>query len=151
MLDMIATGLTALSTARDLAKGIAGLREDIAVQMKAAELLTIIADAQGSLIEAQAKIFELQSDLRLAKEQLAKQADFDRYRLCEPYRGTYLWKLRDDMRDPDEPSHYVCPVCKEDGTLSHLSGPDDYSTSVECPRCKRSFSVRETAPRSLYD
>jgi len=140
MLDIIATGLTALTAARDITKGIAGLKEDVAVQIKAAELLTIIADAQGSLNEAQARIYELQAQLRDARDALAKRADFDRYALAEPYPGSYVWKLRSDARLPDEPMHYICPLCKEEGVVTVLQATDGDGLGL-CKKCRKNFRI----------
>jgi len=150
MLDMIASGLTALSTARDIAKGIASIKEEVAVQMKAAELLTIIADAQGSLIDAQSKLSDLQDELKGAREELARRAQFDRYRLVEPFPGTFVWRLDETARGSDEPSHDLCPYCKEDGTLSILMGPTEDSNAKTCKRCKKAFPISRQQNSRLW-
>lgn len=147
MLDMIASGLSALNSAREIAKGIATLKEEVAVQLKAAELLTIIADAQGSLNEAQSKISELQADLRNACDELAKRAEFERYQLVEPFPGTFMWRLDESRQRPGEPMHDICPHCREDGKLSILMGPGEASDAKTCKRCKKAFQVRPQRPQ----
>ena len=150
MLDMISAGLGSLSTAKGLIKSMRGLNEEVAVNLKAAELLTIIADVQGSLNDANAKIFELQRELREAREELGRRAALDRYRLCEPYGGSFVFKLDENLAKEGEPMHYICPVCKDDGVIGILDEPTDrYAHNAVCQRCERRYQMREVRNRPV--
>lgn len=147
MLDMIASGLTALTSARDIAKSIAGLKQDVAVQTKASELLSVIADAQSSLIEAQATILQLQNDLRDTTDKLSRRGEFERrfakYRAVTPYPGCLLYQPIGV--DADLPQHYICPKCVEDHQIYALQLHSDRLRQLEyfCPSCKNTYLAEE--------
>lgn len=133
----IGSALTSVKTAYDIAKGMAELSQDVTIRLKAFELLTVVADVQGKLLESQREMARLQDELRQAQQELAKQADFDRYELVEPYKGTFIFRLKEACRKEGEPIHEICPNCKNVlGVLSFLSGNKDtrYCKNKDCLR-----------------
>lgn len=149
MVDMAVIGgaLTGIKTAVSIVRSLTDLKESVAVNSKAAELLGVIADIQGTLLEAQLAMGEMQEELRQAKVELARRADLNRYELVEPYPGTRIYRLKKDAQKDGEPMHYICPQCKDiRGDLSILQGDEEYVACNNTKVCGHTFQLAATQP-----
>jgi hypothetical protein len=141
MLDvsMVGSALSSVKTAYDIAKGMAELSKDVDMKLKAHEMLMAMADVQGKLLETQQALGQMQDELRQAKEDLERRADFDRYELVEPYQGTRLYRLKQNARIDGEPMHYICPRCKDTDNIKAIL--QEGAHHAYCRQCKSSFAT----------
>ena len=106
-------------------------------------MLSAITDVQSKLLEAQQNMFSMQDELRAAKEELAKKADFSRYEMVEPYPGTRVFRLKESERNGSEPIHYICPNCKDVlGKLSVLQEGEHYAYCKN-KECGQAYEISE--------
>ncbi len=143
MLAEIAMSLTSLKAAKDIAHGLVSLREEVAVKLKVAELLGLIADVQGGLNDAQMRISDLQGELRAANERLARRAAFDRYEEFQPFPGTVIYRLKESELQAGAEQHFICPVCREDDVRAFLRNDITVAVVLTCSKCERNYVVRE--------
>lgn len=125
-----------------------------AVQAAAAHLHELVCTAQitGGL-DVEAAVFDLFGKVgqattansalafaimaleRAEAENERGESELDRYRLWETPSGAQVYRV--EMRKhPDEPIHYLCPLCVEDKRKSILQG-DRHAKS--CQLCKSTF------------
>lgn len=139
----ISASIGSLKTLVSIAQSLIGMNKDVAVNAKAAELLSAVTDVQTKLLEAQQSMFLMQEELRLAKEELAKKAEFNRYELVEPFPGTRLFRLKPAEKQGSEPIHYICPNCKDVlGKLSVLQESEHFACCKN-KECNQSYQTRE--------
>ncbi|GEK71835.1 hypothetical protein HHA04nite_03790 [Halomonas halophila] len=79
------------------------------------------------------------------KEELAKEARFERLRLERTPTGDIVMPLKDEHITSDEPAHVICPVCKEDKRVSVMT-EDEYW--YRCPSCKYLAGKKKRPPSS---
>lgn len=139
----ISASIGSLKTLVSIAQSLIGMNKDAAVNAKAAEMLAAVTDVQSKLLEAQQSMFLMQEDLRVAKEELSKKAEFNRYELVEPFPGTRLFRLKPAERQGSEPIHYICPNCKDVlGKLSLLQEGDHYAYCKN-KDCGQAYEISE--------
>jgi hypothetical protein len=140
---------TSISAARDIAKGLASLRDTALINEKTAALLDQLLKAQEGLLAHNTTLLQLQSDHFEACEKLRKLEEAarerGRYSLVEVVPGNFAYRVNVDPQpsgagDPAgaEPQHYVCQPCFDSGrkvTLryfkAHLMGE-----TWTCSACK---------------
>lgn len=132
---MVRDAISSVKTLYEIANGMLTANKDAAVKAKAIELLSTISEIQGRLLETQQSMSQMQEELRKANEELSRRAQFDRYELKEPYKGTRLYQLKADTARQGEPVHFICPNCKD--VLNKLSilqedGSAAYCKNKEC-------------------
>jgi hypothetical protein len=147
------TGLGALKTAFDLAKGLKDI--DDAARRNAAvielqERILAGQQAQASLLE---RISELEKKVAGFE---ALEAQKNRYELKDFGGGTFAYTLK-ESEARGELAHRICPACYEKGHRSILQF--DFRTHAQqdkyiCPQCKTNFEfgarqkseIRRTKP-----
>lgn len=112
-LTTISAAIGSVKTLYEIGSSLLKADKDYEIKSKSVELMTAIADIQGKLIAAQQNMAEIQEELRLAKDELNRKAEFDRYEMFEPFPGTKIYKLKADKKTESEPTHYICPNCKD--------------------------------------
>lgn len=146
-ISLISGALSSLKTAFDIAKGISDLKSMTDVQGKVIELQQAILAAQSSAMAANAEQYTAMEELRKLREELEKmsgwQQEKQRYRLfqAEGTGGSVVYALRESQKQQDEPPHYLCANCYEQGRKSilHNTIPSTGWTHWHCPVCKAQF------------
>ncbi len=138
---MVGGAISSLKTLYEIANGMLTASKDAAVNAKAIELLSTISEIQGRLLEAQQSMAQMQDELRRANEELSRRAQFDRYELAEPYRGTRLYRLKADAARSGEPIHFICPNCKD--VLNKISILQEDGSAAYCKNkdCGQVFDI----------
>jgi rubrerythrin len=145
--SLISGAVSSLKTAFDIAKGISDLKSMTDVQGKVIELQQAILAAQSSAMAANSEQYAAMEELRKLREELDKlkgwQQEKDRYRLFtgEGTGGSVVFALRESQKKENEPAHYLCTNCYEQGRKSLLNnflGPTGF-THWLCPVCKAQF------------
>lgn len=146
MVDITVIGgaLAGMQSALGIAKSMMGLSEDVAVKLKAAELLSAIAEVQGKLLDAQLAMGQMQDELRQAKEELARRADLERYVLVEPYPGKRVYQLKPEFQEKNELTHYICPRCRDVKGVKSILQPGP--TQLHCPECGTDYRHKDNPP-----
>lgn len=140
-LTTVTASIGSIKTLVSIAQSLIGMNKDAAVNEKAMELLSAVTDVQSKLIETQQSMFLMQEELRSAKEELTKKAEFDRYELVQPYQGTRLFILKESERRGSEPTHYICPNCKDVlGKISVLQESEHYAYCKN-KQCNQSYQI----------
>ena len=99
-MSSIASTITALKTATDIAKAISGLKADVEIRSKVIELQSQILQAQGCALNAQSE----QSQLISENESLKSwEAEKKRYALKEMFRGQFAYELKKGELQGGEP------------------------------------------------
>lgn len=145
----IGGAISSTKAALDIARAMIGLSKDVAVNQKAAELLSAIADTQGKLLEAQEALGQMQDELRRAKEELASRADLDRYELTEPFKGTRIYRLKAAAKKESEPTHYICPTCRDVLRKLSILQEGDYYAACTNKSCGQTFQTAAVPPISF--
>ncbi len=135
----IITGLGALKTAFDLAKGLKDI--DDAARRNAA-----VIELQEKILSAQEAQASLSESIRALEAKVASFEKWDaekgKYDLRCVGWGVYAFILKPEYRE-GKPPHHLCPKCFEDKKVSiiqHKShGPD---RGHFCPSCRTTFSFR---------
>ena len=103
------------------------------------EMQETIMAAQAVALEAQAAQGRLGSRIAQLEEEAVRSKDWAeekaRYVLASTSNqgATFAYKLRDEARRDDEPTHFICPNCYEDGVKCILQILDVFG--LQCPRC----------------
>lgn len=120
------------------------LKETVAVEAKAAELLRLVTDTQSKLFLVQAdyaaaasRIRDLESDVVRLEEW---QQEKDRYALHELAPGTFVYRVKPAMQGT-EPVHDLCPACYQKGVKGILNnaGFEQAHRAVRCAICSTTF------------
>lgn len=148
MLDMIATGLSSLNAARELANAMQGVATANEVASASIKLNAQLLEVQSALFAAQAEIATISSAKRDLEEQVARlhqwAVERERYQLTDAGQGTLVYRLKPSM-DGGDPPHDICPRCYEDGIKAILQPytiPQGRVSVLSCGRCKTEFVTR---------
>ena len=93
-----------------------------------AQALTL--EAQGEQSRLLARITELEKEVKRADDWVKER---QRYELIH-LEDRVVYGLREKSKQEDEPIHYLCTNCYEDGVKSILQ-PHGYAPVGRCPRC----------------
>ncbi len=120
-----------------------GASEEFARHLNGAilEMQESIIAAQAVALEAQAAQGSLAARIAQLEEEAVRSKDWEeekaRYVLAptstSSEEAAIAYKLRDEARRDDEPTHFICPYCYEDGIKSILQITG--RSGVLCPRC----------------
>jgi hypothetical protein len=137
-LSEIATVLSALQAAKDIAKTAIGLRDSAALQTQLIELNSKIIDAQSSASAALEERLSLIEQIRQLKEEIAGfegwEAEKQRYELKQIH-GSFAYASKPDASGA-EPPHYLCANCYHDRKKSFLQPIASGSRNHKCHRCQ---------------
>ena len=143
MVDLtdVAAAFSALNAAKEIGSAMIGLHDSKIASGKAGEL-------NGKLIEAQQLIFSIDKDrttlietVRDLKEKIisleAWNTEKEKYELTTLPNCSVLAYRRKEAVQPQEPVHYICARCYEDGQKSILQSEQrvPVATVFVCHRC----------------
>lgn len=130
----IASGLQAVGTALDIAKGLRALDkswDQVQLKVQIIDLMDALVDAKSALVDAQEELGS--KDKRIEELQAAFQ---ERAELVSGRDG-YKYKV-DAAGNPD--GYPACPTCESlSGRIAFLL-PDGYWRKGKCPACHTAFS-----------
>lgn len=141
---MIAELLSAyqgLKSAKDIADGIHALDTRVEVQTRATQLLGIISDLQGTLLDMQTQMAAMaQRNAELEQRLLQMQhwqREETRYRLHRTDAGGFVYRYQGGADGRDEPPHELCADCYQKGIKSILqaAGTADWHLVAKCQAC----------------
>ena len=148
----IATALTSLKSAGDIAKAMIGMRDDAAFKAKMIEFQAAIIEAQNSAIAANEERATLVERIRELEKQVADleawEREKQRYELVSLAPNVVAYAVKDALRGA-EPPHYICANCLTGGKKSFLqqyvrgSAMDKY----RCNGCGEDLAVDKSDGR----
>src|SRR5690242_13498159 len=119
----IAAAINGLKDAANIVKAMKGLHDQADIQLKVIELQETILDTQSGAIDAQMERTELLQRITALEKEIAEakgwREEKQRYQLIAPWLGCHVYALKDSAKQ-DEPPHWICPHCYEDGRKSIL-------------------------------
>lgn len=145
-LSSIATAVTALQGAMEIAKSIIGLRDADVLAGKVGELNWRIMDAQQAVFAVNNERSTLIERVGALEKELAEvvawAAEKERYHLAQLAPGVLAYLIQSASQG-DEPLHAICKHCYEDSKKSILNmQTDGYGgLTISCPRCKTEMSA----------
>ena len=140
MLVEVVTGLSAIKSAFDIAKGLKDI--DDATRRNAA-----VIELQEKLLTAQSTQSNLAERIRELEEKVVSletwNTEKQRYQLNTLPTGSFAYALKPEAQG-SEPPHYICAACYQRGKVSILQKkPGNISASYlskppmyVCPECK---------------
>ncbi|KZK85753.1 MULTISPECIES: hypothetical protein [unclassified Pseudovibrio] len=154
--------LTSVKVASDLLKLGIEARDDAKIKAASNELTERLIEANMLALDITNKMHEQDSHLRDAQERIreleAKRELLDRYQLIELDEGSLVYELKANA-GTEEPHHYACPNCLEDGRKTVLQKKNrPYSDRIRkevprlvCTKCPADFAFDgEKMPKSSY-
>jgi len=143
----LASAISSLKTAGDIAKAMIGLHDARTVQAKVIELNGIILSAQHSALTAQSDQLTLLERVRELEKEIARlkawETEKQRYQLTDIGDGTFAYAIKESVSG-GEPPHYICANCYEQAKKSILnrsrmpSGGD----LLTCSSCNAKLIIR---------
>ncbi len=122
-MDDVTQAFTSLQAATQLIKALMGVRDAAVIDSKMIELRDHLINAQNSIFESQAqqstliqRVHDLEKELMSIK---AWEKEKERYQLIEPWRGCFLYALKEASKGT-EPPHWICAQCYQEGRKSLL-------------------------------
>jgi len=148
MVGEIATGISALKTAFDIAKNISDMAKGKAVNDAVISLQEHIILAQKSALDAQsheaaqlARIGELEKEIAQLKEW---DAQLKQYELKEVHVGALAYVPKPNTDEAKTP-HWLCVDCADHGRKSILQDvgrtKNNRESRYQCPSCKSAILV----------
>ena len=146
---LITSSLSSLAALAELGKSAIGVRDAAQVSTIVTQMNDQVLAVQSNLYRHQAELMELQQkyhDAQLKiREMEVREGERDRYELHEPYRGSFVYRLKGTIRG--EPSHMLCQTCFDTGRKSILQGD---SSHVYCKPCGAVVQVLPFRDDSSY-
>jgi hypothetical protein len=123
-IQSIATGMSALKTATDIAQSLLkGSSTGSADKEKLMQLQSSLISIQQEILIANAQNISLSEQLRDLKDKDQDDASWlltqSKYKLTEYGKSTYAYELKSEFHS-DEPNHKICPNCYQLKKLSVL-------------------------------
>lgn len=145
----IGLGIKALKSAFDIAKEIKDLNDTTAIRGKIIEMQSLIMEAQSSAIGAREDHAAQLDRIRSLEEEVSRLKAWDgernRYELKDIGGAMFVYMLKRSERG-NEPPHWLCPNCFEDGKKSLFQRKSASLVTTDCPRCGTSIGPRNTTP-----
>ena len=136
----VSAAWAALTTARNVGKGLLDLRIDTEVRLKISEMLDRLGDAQDRLFQFRDDLDKLQAENRSLREQLAASTDWNirygQYSLIKTDGGAVVYESQHDLK------HYACPSCMDSKSIQPLQDARNYPGTFICPKCDKHFPSR---------
>lgn len=143
MIDVtgIASALTSLQAAKNIAQAMVGLRDTAALQAKTNEFQSVILDAQSALFTANEERAALVNRIGELEKEMARmkawEAEKERYVLGTVDGGAFAYIQKPGVQ-PTEPPHWLCTNCFDKGQKSILQ----FSEQLRMPNGMRSEKAR---------
>ena len=137
----IASLLTALKAAKDIAQTMVGLRDDTEFNQKLIEFQSKLIDANNAAFEAQDERAALLNEIERLNKQIASleawESEKQRYQLTQLAPGTTVYMVTEEARGA-EPEHCICTNCYEGGrkAILHIMKDQFGAVHITCPNCK---------------
>ncbi len=141
MYTEIATALSSIKIASDLATLVLKAKVDSAVTQKAIELQASLITLQSTVMTIQAQNQDLLSENNQLKQQLIAAKDWEaeanKYSLKEVLPGSFVYAINQDQLGT-QPYHWLCTHCYENKQKSILQrmGKELRGWIYNCPTCK---------------
>lgn len=129
----VGAAVTAVRAAMEVAKAAKDINDQAQLNAAMSEVMEKLTTAQSDLLSMIVQQQELAEENRRLKEELAKEEQFEHYRLERTPMGGFILQLKDEHVTQDEPAHAICQLCRDAGKRSILS-ENDYC--YECGICK---------------
>jgi Zn finger protein HypA/HybF involved in hydrogenase expression len=142
----IASALSALNGAKDIAQAMIGLRDSQAFQGKLIEFQSKLIEANSAALAAQDERTTLLERIRDLERKVARleawETEKQRYQLTDIGDGTFAYALKESMRGT-EPPHYICAHCYEQSKKAILHNMQMGSGQhlLTCPSCTTKLIV----------
>jgi hypothetical protein len=150
-ISAIASALSSLKAAKDIAEAMVSLRDTAAFQSKLIEFQGKLIDANNAAFAAQDERTALLERIRELEKQVADlkawETEKQRYQLQEISPGASAHVLKKEAQGT-EPIHWLCANCYNNGKKSILQrGQEDLDGSRripgwDCPTCHAKIFVR---------
>lgn len=144
MFDMatLQSAITGLQAAGQIAKSLHELSASIDIKTKVIDLQAAILSAQQSALAAQSDQLALIQRVRDLEKEVADikawEEEKQRYQLIEPWRGCFVYALKESSKGA-EPPHWVCTRCYQEGRKSILNNHTHYKPTymhvLKCSHC----------------
>lgn len=123
MLETIQIAYNSGKAALDIAKGINALGSEVERNQAVIEIQRHVMDSNASLMEAQQAYSASLKRIGELELQIVQLKSWDveshRYELADTGQGSLAYRLKQGMEN-DEPSHWICPNCYQQGKKSIL-------------------------------
>ena len=142
----ISAAISGLKNVKELVQDLLKLKFTAEVQAKMIELQSQTLSAQSSALDAQAEQVEIEKRLESLNRELARLKAWEKerahYVLKEVGAGAFAYVQKEGLK-PDEPNHWLCCQCYQDGFKSILqySGYNKGHRVYLCNRCKSSLHL----------
>lgn len=153
-LSAIASALSSLKAAKDIAEAMIGLRDGAAFQGKLMEFQSKIIDANNAAFAAQDERSTLLERVNVLEKKISEfeawEAERKRYQLEQFEPGVSVYVLKEEMAAGD-PIHHACPNCFANRKPRILQATDRvvYRRRIRvCNDCKSEFAYGEQSPLS---
>ena len=134
----IAAALSSLKAAKDIAEAMIGLRDAAAFQGKLLEFQSKLIDANNAAFAAQDERSTMLERIRELEKEVAElkawETEKQRYELKDVGHGVFAYMNKPAVRG-EEPPHWLCPTCFENGKKSHLQFSTQISGGGSVYRC----------------
>ncbi|MBW2740914.1 MAG: hypothetical protein JRE64_19175 [Deltaproteobacteria bacterium] len=143
----IASAISALKGASDLARGLIGSKVDAAVQSKIIELNQLILEAQDQTYASRERLYESEHQVRQLREELENLnvwgEDSKRYALVYPWGNASSVYCLSENQANGEPPHYLCASCFGGKRKSILQEKKDGKgfCVMTCPACRSELAT----------
>lgn len=146
--------LSSLKEAFGIAKSIKDFSNDAKLEGALSELRSRLIDAQKSVLDAQAQMQEIYAHTSKVEGQLAEYRNWEKeaakYKLAEPFPGTFVYAFTEGELGIKEPMHYLCPKCFNQRQKSILQDGGLHGFARKCNECDISYRFKlppESEPR----
>jgi predicted P-loop ATPase len=144
-MSAIATALSSLNAAKDIAQAMIALRDREAFQSKLLEFQSKLLDANSAAFAAQDERSALLESIRNLEKEVASleawDAEKQRYELKDVGLGTLAYVVKESMRGA-EPPHQICAACYQHRKKSILQPCEiNHDNLLICPECKTQIKI----------
>ncbi len=152
----IASALSALNSAKDIAQAMIGLRDTAEFQSKLIEFQGKLIDANSAALAAHDERSKLVNEIEALKRELDDLRAWDvekrRYALTEVGDAAFAYIVKADERGT-EPTHCICPECYQREQKSILQMEKNYygSVTLVCPKCTTKIKAQDTHPKYPFE
>lgn len=144
----VQAGYESAKAAFNIAKGMAALKTETAVNSAIIEIQRHVVDAQQGLSSSLQAIDGLEKEIARLKDWSAEK---ERYEVKRFQPGSVVYSLKPTMAQ-GEPPHMLCPKCYPRGEKSFLQATGDQVRRYRvhrCPACRAELALGPEMPNDL--